>query len=230
MKNITLTLTIVLGFCATEAEAQERGLGSLRERRALLEQQRAEAAKAAEANLSPEARALREKKETEGKAERELWSTWPEDVRYLDANIIKACEQELNVIFNGADNDGWVQGCGKCLIDRGGAGRSFGVPDFWNDFWKKFNSDGVLIQAGRCADFKEYIWMTNCAACVTIELRTQWAKEHGMTYEGAVRKGGMPRIEKQQQMPKKTLLGKREKQIVEALRKVCEAEKAKEEK
>jgi len=231
MKNITLALTILLGFCATEAVAQARSTS----RPNLLNRNRNRPAAApapeevkTAPQESPEERALREKKEAEEKAERELWSTWPRDVSYWDANIVKACEQKLDVVFYGENNDGWMQGCGKCLIDRGSSRRLGGrVP------WKKFNPDGVLIQAGECVNFKEYVWMTNCAAYATAELRKKWSEEHGMSYEEAVRK-----VEARKEKAKPNLLKsarsekdiEREKQIVEALRKMCAAEKAKEEK
>jgi len=152
-------------------------MGSLRERRALRAQQ-----EAAEANLSPEE-----------KAERELWSTWPEDISWDDSTIIKACSEKLNVVISGWDehgkicyggiDGGWTRGCGKCLLDGGDSGVERAA-----NYWVKYDSSGTLVKAGSHENFEEYIWMTNRAACVTIENQKQWAQEHGMSYDEAVLK------------------------------------------
>jgi len=118
-----------------------------------------------------------------------------------------------------------MRGCGKCLIEEK---KELRMPTGGAVlFWKKFDSDGSLIQAGRYENFKEYAWMTNCAACVTIELRKKWAEEHGMSYEEAVRKIEVRKEKVKPNPPLKTARSEkyieREKQIVEALQKVCEA-------
>jgi len=160
----------------------------------------------------------------------ELWSDWPEDVFCLNPHIVQKCEEKFKVVFGKEDNDEWIRGCGKCLIEE--RRESWRRSERAVLFWKKFDSDGILIQAGRYENFKEYAWMTNCAAYVTIELRKKWAEAHGMSYEEAVRKIEARKEKVNPNPPLKTRSAKyiereeqREKQIVEALRKVCEAER-----
>jgi len=121
------------------------------------------------------------KEEAVEEAERALWSTWPEDFHWMDTNIVKMCEEEFQVVFLGADNGGWVKGCGKCFIEGNGSGRR----TIYGSQWKKMDANGELLRAGNREDFEEYRWMTNVAARVMVDKQTKWAEEHGMTLDEA---------------------------------------------
>jgi len=96
MKNITLALAIALGFCATEAGAQ-----------AATRQGENQARVNSKRKLPDD---LRAKMTPEEIRDYELWSTWPDDVGPLRADIVKKCGEEFNVVFLGEGQNEWMKG------------------------------------------------------------------------------------------------------------------------
>lgn len=116
-------------------------------------------------------------------AEAAYWATWPKQTSFHYNEILLACADELGIVVQYGDtNTTWKAGCGKSLIV---ASRPTG-----RDFhWMKYDDTGKLEKSGPPKAFcDEYTWLTNRAAQVTARRITDWAKEHGMTYDEAVQK------------------------------------------